>query len=101
MKKNFLGIEIDTEPHKIARELVGYMLEINNPLSIEELTHKLSETNSINNLRTRIKRCLTNTPNVVNERTSEQSRKFSIPLHYQNIEVIQEGDKFSLKLSRR
>ena len=100
MKKNFLGIEIDTEPHKIARELVGYMLEINNPLSIEELTHKLSETNSINNLRTRIKRCLTNTPNVVNERTSEQSRKFSIPLHYQNIEVIQEGDKFSLKLSR-
>ncbi len=100
MKKKFLGIEIDKEPHKIVRELVGYMLKVYRPLSIEQLIHKLSETNTTSNLRTRIKRCLTNTPEVVNERTSEQSRKFSIPLHYRNIEVIHEGDKFSLKLLR-
>ena len=99
MKKNFLGIAIDIVPHKIARELVDHMLEVNRPLTIDQLTQKLSERNSINNLRTRINRCLTNTPDVVNEKDSKQSREFSIPLHYKNIEVIQEGDKFSLKLS--
>jgi 5-methylcytosine-specific restriction endonuclease McrBC GTP-binding regulatory subunit McrB len=99
MKKDFLGFSIDVVPHKIVRELVGFMLEINNPLSIEQLTHNLSKNNTTSNLSSRIKRCLTNTPDVVNERPSEQSRKFSIPLHYKNIEVIQEGDKFSLKLS--
>ena len=54
---------------------------------------------SLNNLKTRINRCLTNTPDIVNERPSKQSRIFSIPLHYKNIKVIQEGDKFSLKLT--
>ena len=99
MKKNFLGKEIDTKPHKIARELVAYMLEVNRPLSIEQLTDKLSETNTLSNLETRVNRCLTNTPEIVNERSSEQSRIFSIPLNYKNIEIFQEGDKFLLKLS--
>jgi len=45
MKKKFLGIEIDKEPHKIARELVDYLLKVNKSLSIEELTDKLSRTN--------------------------------------------------------
>ena len=99
MKKKFLGIEIDIKPHKIAQELVDYMLEVNRPLSIDQLVQKLSETNTLNNLKTRINRCLTNTPDIVNERTSKQSRIFSIPLNYKNVEVIQEGDKFSLKLT--
>ena len=99
MKKNFLGKEVDIKPHKIAQELVEYMLEINRPLTIDQLVQKLSETNTMINLKTRINRCLTNTPDVVNERDSTQSRIYSIALHYKNIEVIQEGDKFLLKLS--
>ena len=98
MKKKFLGIEIDIRPQKVTRELVTYMLGLNRPLSIEQLIDKLSEDNTMSNLRTRINRSLTNTPDVVSENDSKQSREFSIPLHYKNIEVIQEGNLFLLKL---
>jgi hypothetical protein len=98
MKKIILGIEIDKEPHKIVRELVTYMLEMNKPMTIEQLETKLLQTNSKHNLRTRINRCLTNSPDKVNKRDSAQSRIFSILLHYKNLEIIQENSKFSLKI---
>ena len=63
MKKEILGIAIDTEPHKIARELVNYMLNMKIFLTIDQLTQELSRTNTTKNLKTRIKRCLTNKPN--------------------------------------
>ena len=98
-KKVFLGYEIDKEPHKIARELVAYMLEVNRPLSIEQLVDKLSKTNTLSNLKTRITRCLLNTPDVVNERKSEQSRIFSIALQYKNINVKEINGKYLLELT--
>lgn len=96
--KNFLGKEIAKRPHKIARELVAYMLQENRFFTLEQLETKLSQTNTKSNLKTRIKRCLTNTPDKVNERDSEQSRIFSIPLQYKNIKVLEKEGKFKLEI---
>lgn len=96
--KNFLGKEIAKQPHKIARELVAYMLQESRFYTLEQLETKLSQTNTRSNLKTRIKRCLTNTPDKVNERDSDQSRIFSIPMQYKNIKVIEKEGKFKLEI---
>lgn len=96
--KVFLGKKIPKQPPKIVRELVDYMLQVGDYLSFEALESKLLQTNSRNNLRTRIRRSLTNTPDVVNQRDSDQSRKFSIPMQYKNIRVLNKEDKYKLEL---
>jgi 5-methylcytosine-specific restriction protein B len=98
MKKDLLGVSVEIKPHKLVDEIVSFMLKHKDPISTDEIEKHLLQTNTPHNLKSRINRSLNNTPELVKDNPSDQSRIFSIELQYENIKVIEKRGKYSLKL---
>ena len=87
MKKDLLGVSVEIKPHKLVDEIVSFMLKYKDPISTDEIEKHLLQTNTPHNLKSRINRSLNNTPELVKDNPSDQSRSiltFQYKMYYIN-----------------
>jgi pyruvate carboxylase len=105
--RSILGYQLNDNISSEVTLTVNVLLKSKTPLSLGRIVEEIKQIKfsqgtpkdcKFSNLETRVRRSLNNTIEIATNRSSKQSKQFSIEVNYTNLKVVEENGLYSLSL---